>query len=161
MDDYISKPVKQDMLSAAIERWTLDRSASPRAPEPSLQSSAGVSEGTVIDASVIAELRGLESSADPDFLNRLIDLFTEETPRRLEAVREAAESANAWALGQEAHRLKGSSAHLGARRMAALCEILEEQGRAGSISGAPALLNVLREEFDRVREALEREKKPA
>jgi two-component system sensor histidine kinase/response regulator len=160
MDDYISKPVKQEMLSAAIEHWTLDRRPGSRLAETSAPTSAGVTEDTVIDASVIAELRGLESSTDPQFLNRLIELFVEETPHRLEAISEAAESANARALGEEAHRLKGSGAHLGARRMAALCEILEEQGRAGAVIEASALLNVLREEFDRVREALEREKKP-
>ena len=54
----------------------------------------------------------------------------------------------------------GSSAHLGATRMDALCEILQEQGRAGSISGAAALLAVLEEEFERVRMALEAEKNP-
>ena len=158
MDDYISKPVKQEMLSAALERWGSEGGGTPRPPEPSQQSSANVSDVSVIDSAVLAELRALGSTADPGFFNHLIDLFIEETPRRLEAIREAAEASNARALGQEAHTLKGSSAHLGARRMSALCEILEEQGRAGSISGAPALVNVLREEFDRVRDALERER---
>jgi len=44
--------------------------------------------------------------------------------------------------------------------MDSLCEILEEQGRSGSINGASAVLSVLEEEFGRVRKALEAEKNP-
>jgi HPt (histidine-containing phosphotransfer) domain-containing protein len=113
----------------------------------------------VIDFSVIAELRGLRSSTNPDFFNHLIDLFIEETPHRLEAIRVAIKGSDPAAVAQESHALKGSSAHLGAVRMAELCAILEEQGRAGSIGGAPALFSGLEEEFASVREALEREKK--
>jgi HPt (histidine-containing phosphotransfer) domain-containing protein len=88
----------------------------------------------------------------------LIDLFVEETPQRLAAIANAAAGANPQALAREAHALKGSSAHLGATRMYALCETLEEQGRAGSVRGVQPLMTVLEEEFDRVREALTREK---
>ena len=158
MDDYISKPVKQETLSDAIERWTVDR---PLSHQPAGSMSAVPTEavtGNVIDASVLGELRALRSPRDPDFFVHLIDLFIEETPHRLAALRQAASIANPEALAGEAHALKGSCAHLGATRMDALCEILEEQGRAGSTSGSLALLDVLTEEFDRVREALEREK---
>jgi PAS domain S-box-containing protein len=159
MDDYISKPVKRETLSAAIERWTFERKASRTpADAPGSSQSIDASFGSVIDPSVIAELRGLQSSTDPAFFNHLIDLFIEETPHRLAALGAAIACSNAEGLSHEAHALKGSSAHLGATRMDALCEILEEQGRAGSITGAPALLAVLEEEFARVRAALEAER---
>jgi len=158
MDDYISKPVKQETLSAAIERWTAERSASDQREDLSEPTPAG--PASVIDPGVIAELRGLQSTTDPDFFNHLIDLFIEETPHRLAAIGAAVAKSNAEALAHEAHALKGSSAHLGATRMDALCEILEEQGRAGSINGASAVLSVLEAEFTRVRMALEAEKNP-
>jgi CheY-like chemotaxis protein len=162
MDDYISKPVKQETLSAVIERWMVDRGASRHLAESlDLSPPTPASSASVLDASVIAELRELRSSTDPDFFNHLIDLFIEETPHRLAAIGEALAKENPEALAHEAHALKGSSAHLGAPRMDALCEILEEQGRAGSINGAAALLSVLEEEFARVRNALEAEKNPS
>jgi two-component system, sensor histidine kinase and response regulator len=161
MDDYISKPVKRELLSAAIERWVADRGSSRQVAE-SLNTSQPpeASSARVIDASVIAELRALQSSTDPEFFNHLIDLFLEETPHRLASMREELATANAESLAHEAHALKGSSGHLGATRMDALCEILEDQGRAGSTNGAPALLSALEEEFERVRKALEAEKVP-
>ncbi|HKA17176.1 MAG TPA: PAS domain S-box protein [Blastocatellia bacterium] len=156
MDDYISKPVKQEILAAAIERWSAEDYAGPATestppilePEPK----------NIIDAGVIAELRSLQSSTNSDFFNHLIDLFIDETPQRLGAIRAAVNSSDPEALAREAHALKGGSAHLGAFRMHALCEILEEQGRRGSIDQAGALLSVLEEEFSRVREALISEK---
>ena len=156
MDDYISKPVRQETLSAVIDRWFVDRSASCRPADQSGLSPTG--SANVIDASVIAELRGLQSPANPDFFNNLIDLFIDETPHRLAAIRAAVDRANPGALAHEAHALKGSSAHLGATRMDALCEILEEQGRAGTIAGAQVLLSALEEEFASVREALKSQK---
>jgi two-component system sensor histidine kinase/response regulator len=157
MDDYVSKPVKRETLAEAIERWTV---RSPRHQPADVIEPASANPGNVIDSSVISELRGLQSSADPDFFNHLIDLFLEETPRRLAAIKDAVARADAKALAHEAHALKGSSAHLGATRIAALCEILEEQGRSGAAVGGIALASVLEEEFARVRNALEREKNP-
>jgi len=161
MDDYISKPVRQETLSAVLERWSPERSANSQSPEsPDASESAEAGSAAVIDQRAIADLRRLQSSTDADFFNHLIDLFVEETPRRLTAMSAALAAANPEALAHEAHALKGSSGHMGATRMNALCDILEEQGRAGSVTGAPALLSVLEEEFARVQKALEAEKNP-
>jgi CheY-like chemotaxis protein/HPt (histidine-containing phosphotransfer) domain-containing protein len=158
MDDYISKPVKRETLSAAIERWVERKAGGADSDGSEGFRSIDAGSVSVIDPGVIEELRGLQSPADPGFFNHLIDLFIEETPHRLAAIRTAIESSNQDALAHEAHALKGSSAHLGATRMDALCEILEAQGRAGSIGGAGAMLSVLEEEFARVRSALEAER---
>jgi CheY-like chemotaxis protein len=156
MDDYISKPVTQETLSAVIERWTAESRAGRQTASISGQNPGNAV--SVIDSSIIAELRGLQSATDSDFFNHLIDLFLEETPRRLAAIGTAIKGSDPGALAQQAHALKGSSAHLGAKRMAALCEILEDQGRGGSVGGASALFSGLEDEFAAVRKALELEK---
>ncbi len=154
MDDYISKPVKGEILSMAIDRWTVNRDTS--ATEGLDPARILDSTSSIIDRTVVSELRGLQSSNDPGFFNHLIDLFVEETPRRLTALREAAERGEPEAIAREAHALKGSSGHLGATRMDALCEILENQSRRGSVS--MAIVKSLDEEFERVAAALRAEK---
>lgn len=57
----------------------------------------------------------------------------------------------------EAHTLKGSASSMGAPVMAGLCEELQQAGDSGELSRAPELLERLREEFERVRAALEAE----
>ena len=152
MDDYISKPVKPESLVAALERSTKRDGGIAR--------SNAEQASKVIDQSVLDELRALEVSTNPNFLAPLIDLFIKDTPGRLEALRAAIADRNAEVLAREAHALKGGCAHLGATRMAGLCEILEDQGRTGSTSRAAAVLSTLTEEFELVSQALEAQKKP-
>jgi len=181
MDDYISKPVKQEALRAILARWTsgVDESAEPPAGDssravnsgepPAGDSSRAVNSAEpsagdssrALDSGVLAELRRLQSASSPDLLSNVIDLFIEETPRRLAAMRSALEQSNPKMIASEAHALKGSSWQLGAKRMSELCEILEEQGRAGTAGGASVLLPVLEEEFARVRKALAAERESA
>jgi HPt (histidine-containing phosphotransfer) domain-containing protein len=152
MDDYISKPVKKETLAAVLKRWT------QQTREEVAQSRAG-EHIVVLDASVIEELRGLRSASDPEFFSQVIDMFIADAPQRFALIRRAARDSNPDALAREAHALKGSSAHLGATRMAELCDILEEQGRSGTVGGVPSVLRVLEEEFERVSVALSDEKK--
>jgi HPt (histidine-containing phosphotransfer) domain-containing protein len=153
MDDYVSKPVKQEALRAILARWTLavDKSSEP----------AGADPARVLDSEVLAELRRLETPSGTELLSTVIDLYIADTPQRLAAIRAAMEQSNAKVVASEAHALKGSSLHLGAKRMGELCEILEEQARAGTTGGASVLLPVLEEEFARVREALKDERQTA
>jgi HPt (histidine-containing phosphotransfer) domain-containing protein len=84
----------------------------------------------------------------------LIAMFLDEAPRRLAALREAAERGEARAVAREAHTLKGSCANFGARRLAGLCEQLEALGRAHDLASAADALAQLEVEFERVRAAL-------
>ena len=159
MDDYISKPVYLGELSAAIERQ--QKKHSSHAPDAAISVSALESDSDrAVDSRVIDDLRRLQSATGPNSFNELIELFVEETPDRLAAINRALANADAKLLAQQAHALKGSAAQMGATRMRDLCEILEEQGRTGSIVAAPVLASTLKEEFGRVCEVLEKKKYP-
>ena len=155
MDDYINKPARQEDLAALLEHWTSATSAKMDAaadePAPS----------KVIDRDVIDRLRKLTKGTCPDFLPEMIDLFIKDSPASINKMKEALRRDDTDALAQAAHSLKGSSGQVGARRMHALCDIIEERSRAGSMRGATALLLTLEEEFVRVCLALEAEKKRA
>jgi len=155
MDDYISKPVKPEAMSAIIERWT---TASNR-PEPA--GTRGGAERAPIDTGVISNLRALQSRNEPNLLGELIDSFLRDSPERIALIRGAAAAGDAEALFRTVHALKGGSGILGAHRMTALCDIIEELSRAGSVEGTPVLITALEEEFERVRQALQAEKSTA
>jgi HPt (histidine-containing phosphotransfer) domain-containing protein len=59
------------------------------------------------------------------------------------AVRVACDAGDSRALEAAAHKLKGSSGTLGAKRVAEFCERLEAIGRAGTVDGATALVEEL------------------
>jgi len=62
------------------------------------------------------------------------------------------------ALRETAHSLKGSSATLGAGRLAQLCRRLEIVAHEGDLAGSKTLIEGIREEFATVAGLLEKEK---
>ncbi len=153
MDDYVSKPVKPEELDAALERWI------PRSDEETLASEeatdgAGASPDDTTDPLDRRVIEGLFELGGPELVAELSDLFLEDVPPRLEALREAIGSGDAPSVGQVAHALKGSSGNMGATRMASICAELEEVGVSEDLTKAPKLLDQLEAEFSRVHPAL-------
>ncbi|HYP28954.1 MAG TPA: response regulator [Blastocatellia bacterium] len=154
MDDYISKPVKQEELGAVLDIYSESPSgASGESAGPNEENRAAVIEPGVLDG-----IRGLGSGGDSDPLSELIDLFLDDSAKRLASLRDARKANDSRAFYRAAHTLKGSSGNMGARRMASICDYLEEAGRNGSLEGLGLLLATLEEEFAAVTRALEAEK---
>jgi HPt (histidine-containing phosphotransfer) domain-containing protein len=106
-----------------------------------------------IDPEAIEQLRFLEDEDQPNVVAELIALFIEHTPPKLRQLTEAIETHDIPALKRAAHSLKGSSANVGARGMQQVCERLEHNPPE-AFSEAPALLALLKAEFEIVEPAL-------
>lgn len=150
MDDYASKPIDIAVLGAIVSRWVHGGDGGGRAePEP------GPAPLVVLDGERISTLRSLQRKGEPDVLAGLARPFLEDASRHLGELGAALAAADAAALGHLAHALKGSSANLGATRLAALCGELEVLGRSGELTFAAEVLSHLETEVDRVRAAFE------
>jgi two-component system, sensor histidine kinase and response regulator len=158
MDDYVSKPVQVKELDEVLERWLLQDEAKvePNSSAPEAGNGTAAPNGS-IDHSVLEGLRELQEKGEPDVLKELVELFLEDVPPQLKALREAEKREDAMSVERIAHTLKGSSGNLGAVRMEAICAELEELGRSGDVDSAPALISRLETELGRVRAVLERE----
>lgn len=108
----------------------------------------GVPEG--FDAEVVAGLRRMQKPGQPDVIAELLDILLSLLPVQLAEMRKAVAEGQAETLRRAAHRLRGSSAGLGAKSIAAVCEKLEDQGQRGSLKGAPDLLRELEIEARRI-----------
>jgi len=129
MHDYLSKPIRLEELYAAIAR--------------NLPASA-------LDPSYLEALRRLEEVTGRELIATVVNSFLAETPRRLERAREALERGDAAALVFALHSLKGSSAQLGATRLAALCGEAEAAGKEGVLEDFAARLSDIEAEVQRV-----------
>jgi HPt (histidine-containing phosphotransfer) domain-containing protein len=87
-------------------------------------------------------------------IDELVDLFVADLPKRLGAITHAVERGDAPALALQAHALRGGAANFGASRLDELCAMLEEAGARGTLAEAPAVLEEVRRESARVRDAL-------
>ncbi len=91
---------------------------------------------------------------DEEFMVELIDIYLDDSPAQIRALRDAIESREGEVAASAAHRLKGSSGNLGADSLAALCRRVEESGRENRVEEMPGLLKDIELEFSRVKECL-------
>jgi len=95
-------------------------------------------ELAILDEKVINNLREEMSGSS---INWLIDLFLTESPKYLSELHSAIQTADCMTVYQAAHKLKGSAANVGAKRLIAVCSQLERLGRAGEIEQAETLFS--------------------
>ncbi len=107
----------------------------------------------VVSRARIERLRGALPNGD-SLVDELIDLFLSDLPKRLTAIAQALECADAAALALQAHALRGGAANFGPSRLDELCAKLEQIGERGALGAAPALLDELQRESAPVRGAL-------
>jgi HPt (histidine-containing phosphotransfer) domain-containing protein len=114
---------------------------------------------STLDTETLAALRSLQEDGEDDLLAELIDLFLEDAPERLDAIRQAVDASDWAGLAERAHSLKGSCASLGAVHMASLCARLEAMGRdLAQRTDVADVYGELAREYARVQEALLRER---
>jgi two-component system sensor histidine kinase/response regulator len=80
---------------------------------------------------------------DEELLAEMIQLYVEDAPRALEAMRSALQQGNLPDLERAAHSLKGSSANLAAMTAAEAAQRLEQDAKRGDKSAAGASLTAL------------------
>ena len=148
MDDYLTKPVRREDLDAVLRRWIPHPEQEPPARED------GEPEVPAVDLSVLESRRGPQRDGEPDKLARIVLLFMEDVPPRLESMRQAVGRGEAQSVEETAHLLKGGSGYMGATRMAEICARLQERASSGDLAQTPDLLDELEEEFQRVCPAL-------
>ncbi|MDS4029984.1 MAG: response regulator [Candidatus Contendobacter sp.] len=161
MDDYLSKPLEQAQLVAALDRWlpaTGEVAAAPAAA-PSTAATPLATPSTAppaspLDQRALNQIRAMQRPGSPDLLGKIIGLYLENSPGLLRQIRDAVASQDGDALRQAAHSLKSSSANLGATELAALCKALEQRGRDRRLEDAAELLRELETHYARAREAL-------
>jgi len=105
-----------------------------------------------VDMAVLTSFEEAQGEGEPDLVVELIDLYLEDTPHRVAAIREALAKTDGQSLERAAHCLKGSSASLGAGQVAVLCEELELIARNFSLQAVEVVVTRLEHEFERVRQ---------
>jgi CheY-like chemotaxis protein len=106
-----------------------------------------------VDFAVLDRLRSFQGGTD-DLTVKLAELFVRDTGRRLVELRSAVNRADAPAVAQLAHAIKGSAANLGAQIVVRICTGVEARAEAVEFGSAPPWLDELEREFKRACDAL-------
>jgi len=155
MDDYVPKPLRGEVLDAALARWVR-----PLNGEKALAVAAGADNGAEgdqpLDLETLDRLRTeFAGLARPDALESVIRQFLETAPSGVAAIKAGVELGDREAISEGGHSLKGSSATFGATRLATVCSALERAGRDGDLEEARSLITELEEAAAVTRVALE------
>ena len=152
MNDYWAKPFKLNALKEKLQLW-LRRESSLSALPAAL---AVDNNQQVLDGQALQQLREEIGNA----FVKMVAVFLEDAPGQLAAIAQAIAVADAVALTELAHGLKGAGRNLGANQLAAIAKQLEDLGRRGSTQGAEPLSLALSDEYERVKSALAKEIDP-
>ena len=137
MDDYISKPIRLQDIQNALERWGPTR-LRDFDTTTFLARMPHASPDTLLDRSLLEELRQIPAGQDFNMLQELIDLYRQTAPQQLQQIRQAV--ADPTQLAFQAHSLKSTSMSLGARKVVALCQRIERAARSGQTDTVPQLV---------------------
>ena len=128
-----------------------DPSALPLAPAVTIPSDA-------VDMELLNAFAELQTDDEPDLIVELIDLYLEDAPQRITAIRKASVATEWVLLKRAAHNLKGSSGNLGVRHVAEVCAELETVC-PDSPERVPALVQLLEYRFAKARQTLATERR--
>ncbi|MDR6991747.1 ATP-binding protein [Luteimonas sp. 3794] len=104
----------------------------------------------VIDHEVLDDLRSVLG----DEVDRLVDMFLDDTPRLLTALENAVDGPDYDGLREAAHSLKSSSANLGAMSLSAAARRIEAGAREGNLERPAVAVALVSNEFARARRML-------
>jgi two-component system sensor histidine kinase/response regulator len=114
--------------------------------------------GEAVDLTILASFEDVQGEGEPDVIVELIDLYLNDTSSRMAAMQTAITRNDEVPLRHGAHSVRGSSANLGAHRVAALCEELERMECNELFQRGSGLLTRLEQELEHVRQVFTAER---
>ncbi|NOQ23360.1 MAG: response regulator [Candidatus Aegiribacteria sp.] len=148
MDDYISKPVKSEMLTRMIEEIFSRKFIAGTKHE-----SGKKKEGSaVFDRSVLMESLG----DDHELIEEILELFRSNADEIMTSLKKAASEDDFETVRSNAHSLKGSSGNIGAKALMETMKSIEEACSDGDVNTIRTRIRQSEEDFADLMEELEK-----
>jgi signal transduction histidine kinase/DNA-binding response OmpR family regulator len=143
MNDYLSKPFNLIQLRNILQRWLqnkTDTSSLSHTDDKGETATMAYEGQPVIEKSILDNIRALQRVGAPNILDKLINLYFNDSPNHIDGMRKAIATGDAVRLSTAAHSFKSSSANLGALKLTELCQRMETLGREHVLANAEELL---------------------
>ncbi|MDX1946446.1 MAG: response regulator [Pirellulaceae bacterium] len=143
MDEYVSKPIRERQLIAALRGVLGDDVGSLPAETPDQPVAAA---DDVLDWAAALKI----CNGDEALLRDLVEAFLEEHPRRIDEIQRAIDTRDFELLNRSAHTIKGSMRYFGAQGVFDRAFGLEQLGATKSLDGAEEIFGLLKQELSRL-----------
>jgi HPt (histidine-containing phosphotransfer) domain-containing protein len=162
MDDYLSKPIRKEILAAKLSEWeerlSVSESIDPDLAEqpeninPDINLEINI-ENTAMSKPLI-DLEYLETvtGGDEAFKTELLQTFFESMPKNFDDLQKAIGDNETYAIERAAHLIKGTCGSMGISSIQAIASELEEKGRNKDISDADKFLHQMQDILKQLQE---------
>jgi two-component system sensor histidine kinase/response regulator len=140
MDDYITKPVKQEALKDALDRFLSGSIAE------AINTVTAAADTSPVDMERLREALG----DDSDTVSKILTLYLNDMSKSLDQMEIALKSSDHAEIESIAHSCAGASAICGMTAVVALLRELETAGRTHNLTNAAGTLAEAKKEFKRV-----------
>ncbi len=184
MQDYLSKPVRQNQVMDVLCKWLDGESGSNNAAEIDIHkpdiilsdaneskvvelkpvakvedkptdSVESTESDAIVDMAAIDKIRELQRPGKADLLSKVLNLYFTKTPEQLAQIKADTEQENFDEVKSVIHAMKSSSAYLGAQQLVTSCVKIETVIGQGETSQVASLVESMLEQYELVKEALE------
>ncbi|HZN25464.1 MAG TPA: response regulator, partial [Burkholderiales bacterium] len=138
MDDHLPKPYSREQLASVLMRWLPPELVEPPVRGGTKSVNESVPAAAALDQDALDNIRALDD--DGTLLNQVIQVFLDDAPKQVRAIRRALAAGNAVELGNVAHAMKSACFNVGAQALGELCNRLEQHGKAADIGEAAKLV---------------------
>ncbi len=155
MDDYMAKPVRKSEITLMLEKYLGERTpfASPCAeanennnPDDSMSN----------DSAIFQEEEMLERlKEDKDVAGVILENFLDDTPRQIDALKDAIAESDAEKAYLTAHSIKGAALLVGGSVLSKTSEAIETAARSEDLHEAERLLPDVEKQFYVLKESIE------
>jgi CheY-like chemotaxis protein/HPt (histidine-containing phosphotransfer) domain-containing protein len=147
MDDYLTKPLTIEELSAALRKWlpySQEKKESPpeREPAPFIDNAE-----SLIDRDRLDQL----TRGDVPLQLELLQSFADDLAKDLAEARAALAASDAEHLAQQAHRIKGGAGNMGVASIPELAAELEARALENNLKDAKELLLKLEKVLEKLK----------
>jgi CheY-like chemotaxis protein/HPt (histidine-containing phosphotransfer) domain-containing protein len=162
MDDYLSKPIRKELLAAKLTEWEERLIASnsilsdftelPENSNSDLNPDINIENKTMSIPLIDLEYLETLTGGDQAFKTELLQTFFEAIPEYFAALQKAIEDNDAYAIERGAHLIKGTSGSMGISSIQAIASELEEKGRDKNIASANKLFEQMQDILKKLQE---------
>lgn len=132
MNDFIAKPLRPQVLDAALTKWLTAQNVVPPAEQ-----------------ACDDELDAVRDMFGADFAE-LAALYMNDSPPRIARLQAAGTEGDSATVAKVAHAFSGSCASIGASGLAALCKELEREAKAGKLDQFARRMSAIELEYGRI-----------
>jgi CheY-like chemotaxis protein/HPt (histidine-containing phosphotransfer) domain-containing protein len=160
MNDYVPKPVRPEVLQAALEKFpaliassaeAAGRSATTATPVAFSAGTSQADQSQPVDLDRLIEFSGGISESFAE----LVGLYLKQTTEQLQEIHSAFSEGASARVAAVAHSCAGASATCGMVALVPLLRRLEQIANEGELTSSAALISAIDEEFARIKRFLD------